>query len=74
MKSIYDDNGNYNTETIALDLEARTALKGIFEAWVSKGYSPRDISHVIVATAHEIELMSIVSGKIKDRLNKRIKK
>lgn len=56
MKSLYDENGKYTEDAMKLDRETNEAIDDLFNKYVADGYSPREISHVMMATVSEIEL------------------
>lgn len=70
----------WTKETSQLYAEVNAALKPIMEKWMVDGYSPREVSHVMVGTAMGLESELIVMAGVKarraakieiDRINKK---
>jgi hypothetical protein len=59
-KEMYNDDNRYNEDALIIDEQTNTALKTIFDFWIKEGYGPREISHVMMETVHEIELESVL--------------
>lgn len=47
MKSLYDENAKYTSDALALDRESARLIKPLMEEYVAKGYSPREVAHLI---------------------------
>lgn len=61
MKSLYDKNYRYTTDGTYLDQETIIALGDLFARYVKKGYSPREISHVIQSAIEFMECEFVLS-------------
>jgi hypothetical protein len=57
MKNLFDPSHNYRyTEDAACcEDDARAALKVVFRTWIEKGYSAREISHILISSAVWLE-------------------
>lgn len=64
---MFNDDNKYNEAALIIDEQTNTALKTIFDFWVKEGYGPREISHVMIATVHEIELESVLFNDKEER-------
>lgn len=60
MKRLFDENDKWTLDANQLDREGRSALKEIFASYVAKGFSRRDISHILHLTIMDFELESIL--------------
>ncbi len=47
MKSLYDENAKYTPDALALDRAAARLMKPLMEDYVARGYSPREVAHLI---------------------------
>lgn len=61
MKTLYDKNFRWTPEASALDTRIHEALQPLFEEYVAKGYSPREISHVVHGASMQLELMAVLN-------------
>jgi hypothetical protein len=61
-KSLYDSNHRYTPEGSSLDMATTRAVETIFNDYVKKGFSPREISHVMEAVVRDLELEAILLG------------
>ena len=68
MKNVYDQNDKYGPEASELDQSVYKVLKPIFTEWVNKGYSPRQLSHVMQGTITELELFHMIGDHKGDAL------
>lgn len=60
-KSLYNStNWRYTHDGEELDKLAYYAISKIFQQFLDKGYSPREISHIIQANVSEIELEEVI--------------
>jgi len=66
MKSLYDGE-KYTKEGILMSLETNEILKPIFKKYSDKGYSYREISHVIIAEVYSLECLSILTKAVEER-------
>jgi hypothetical protein len=62
MKRLFLDDDRYSSVGLELADEAYDALVSIFDKWQQQGYSSRDISHIIQATASGIESDQVLHG------------
>jgi len=69
MKNRLFDNKyqKYSKEALILDGEIGRALEPIFKKWESKGYSPREISHIITLSTLTIECERVLFSSMKTR-------
>lgn len=64
-KKLYDgETWRWTDEARSLAHEIHQAIQPIFDRYVSEGYSPREIAHVIGATANEQELSTVINKGI----------
>jgi len=59
-KSLFNKNHRYTEEGRGLDIKARELLKILFEEYTEEGYSPVEISHILIHTIFEAELTTIL--------------
>ena len=59
-KSLYTEKDHYTDDAINLNLEAYNALRGIVENYHEKGYSLREICHVIMGSVEALECEMIL--------------
>lgn len=64
MKNLYNEKDEtYSEETSELDYKVNAAIQPIFDEYVKLGYSIRQISHVMLNTIWECELMYMFNRK-----------
>ncbi len=61
MKTLYDKDWRLLDDGIAISDEASEVLSPIIKAYVDKGYSAREISHIVKSVVYEIELEHVLS-------------
>ena len=66
-KSLYTEKDRYTDAAVNLDLEASNALRGIVENYHEKGYSLREICHVIMGSVEAIECEMILAEIVNER-------
>jgi hypothetical protein len=59
-KSFFGEKYVWTTEANACDNEVHYALKTIFASWIKKGYSPREIAHIVSGTAISLECEAVM--------------
>lgn len=59
-KSLFDEHFRYTQEGIDLDNRAREALSSLVMEFLTKGFSPREIAHIISLTALDFETQAIL--------------
>lgn len=57
---MFNNDNRYNEAAVIIDEQTNTALKTIFDFWVKEGYGPREISHIMILTVHDLELESVL--------------
>jgi hypothetical protein len=63
-KSFYGNGYHFDGhDAHTLSQQAAAAIHPIFQEWVKKGYSPREISHMLVHVVLEEELDSVLFVK-----------
>jgi len=60
MKSLFIED-RYSSDGQFLDEKTFTVLKPIFKKWSEKGYSAREISHIMSWTVKDVELETILN-------------
>jgi hypothetical protein len=60
-KSLYTDNHRYTVQATELDDLGTGALKGIFNEFVERGYSPREIAHILHGSVTELEMTTVLN-------------
>ena len=60
MKSLYNKDFRYTKEAQILDREAHNAIEYMFDRWLAKGYSPREVSHIIKEAVTDFELEAVL--------------
>lgn len=68
-KHLYRDD-EHTTETRAIDAAVETALDPLFADFVSKGYSVRELSHVIMTSVIALELKHKARTKLPHRVTR----
>lgn len=53
---LFDEHGQYTEETLSLDMAASLAIRPFFEEHMKRGFSPREIAHVINHAVLGIEM------------------
>lgn len=56
--SLYNSDNRLTTEGTNLTIEVNKALRDIFSSYVAKGYSPREISHIMISDVMDLEYQS----------------
>lgn len=69
MKTLYDKNGKYTHETNHFELRIENAIRDIFNEYVDKGYSPRELSHLAQSAVYQLELMAMLPGNLPKKVN-----
>lgn len=62
MASLFDKDFRYTQSATDFEAECYTALRPIFDRWVERGWSPRELSHIISAIAHSDLQCSTILG------------
>ena len=65
---------SYNEDGNILDSQTCKAIDPIFKKWVEKGYSLRDISHIVLQAVMTLECEHILTRSIKTQKEERIDK
>ena len=55
-KSLFDKNNMYTDAACELENTAMTNLRGLFDVYVEKGYSPREIEYIIHRAASILQM------------------
>lgn len=55
-KSLFDEKFKFTQESLSIDQEVSNSLLPIIQKYVSLGFSPREIAHVIHGAVFELEL------------------
>lgn len=63
FKSLYDDNARYTDDAQELENRASQCLSSLFDDWLARGYSPRDISNVMTLLVLDLEMTSVLTLK-----------
>lgn len=66
MKSLYTDKLCYTADGSAVEDEAHAALRPLMQKWVAAGYSPREVSHVLISAATILECESVLDMRSKE--------
>lgn len=61
MKHLYDDNDRYTNSGLSLDAETTRAVRTTFNRYVSRGYSVREIAHVMQKSIRQLESEEILA-------------
>lgn len=61
-ESLFNEDHRYTPDATTLDILTHQALKGIFMQFVEKGYSPREISHIMQLSMFDLELDLVLQG------------
>lgn len=61
FKSLYDNNARYTDDAQELENRVSAVLGNLFSEWQERGYSPRDISHVIQSLVLELEMTAVLT-------------
>jgi hypothetical protein len=61
-KSLYTKTGSHTLDANALSEETSTAVKDIWAKYLELGYSPREISHVMLSVILEEELYLVMKA------------
>lgn len=65
MKSLYEGE-KYTEDACSLSIEASEILKPMFKKYFDKGYSFREISHIIISEVYSLECLEILKKSVKD--------
>lgn len=57
---MYDKDFRYTKDAAEIDSYVNAALRVIFEEFVARGFSPRDIAHVMQAAVTDLELSAVL--------------
>ena len=63
-KSLFDKNYRYKKETNNLVDKVSKVLEPIFNEYIDKGFSPREIEYIISETSHDLCLTKILDIKL----------
>jgi hypothetical protein len=58
--SLFDDDNRYTPDATELDSLTHHALEDIFTQFVKKGYSPREIAHIMQLSIFDLELDKVL--------------
>lgn len=70
MRTLFNDFYAPTAEGDVLEREAHEKISGIFQFWVSRGYSPREISavlHMTVCNSESEHAIRHAANKLEDR-------
>lgn len=59
--NLFDKDFRYTEAASSIDEKTENALKKIFEDSVKEGASPREVSHIMIATIHSLELYHVLA-------------
>lgn len=59
-KHLFGTDFCYTPEALALDYELGPSVRLIFEKWLAKGYSPREIAHAAIWTIMDEEVSQVL--------------
>ena len=59
--SLYDENWRYTNDALEMDASISVEIDKAFRKYIEKGYSPREISHLITHTVLSCELEHVLS-------------
>lgn len=60
MNSLFDGNHRYTSDAQDLDSEAGRLLGPLFNAYLARGYSPREIFLILIHTCRDLELEALL--------------
>ena len=60
MKNLYNDNEDYTAAASEVDRKVYDALKPIFDDFIKRGFSRREVSYTMQNAVHDLELNSLV--------------
>jgi len=60
-KSLFDKDHRYTSDADSLEVAAFRALAPIFADYLKKGYSPREISHILSSAVRDLECESLLT-------------
>lgn len=74
MDNLYseDKRETYNAVGDALDKEAGALIRPLFKKYHDAGYSARQISHIIMGAAFEIELETLLDWNVEKEVDKNL--
>lgn len=58
--SLYDQNWRYTDDGQQLDHKVNDVLRPIFDDFILKGYSPREIAHLLNGVVIQLELENVL--------------
>lgn len=61
-KSLYNEDHRYTPDADELDALTIQALRDIFNRYADKGFSPREISHIMKTAVGDLELDRVLQG------------
>ncbi len=61
--SLFDANNKYKVDAQDLDADVSAELQGYFQKYVELGYSPREISHIIMLAVMGLEMEFMLEGR-----------
>ncbi len=70
MKSLYEENFNYSSEALKLDIEFINLVVPLFEHWIEQGYSPREIESIMHGALYEIACIQCIQLRSINNANK----
>jgi hypothetical protein len=53
---LFNEDSRYTEDALKLDREINDALMDIFRKWIDKGYSVREIGHIVGLAVWDVEL------------------
>lgn len=71
MKSLYDKNFRYTDLARNLEGDVGPLVRSVFSAWVAKGFSPREISHIIQLVVFDAEMTNVLEADIPKQMEKK---
>ena len=60
MKTLFNEDGRYSMDANAIEYKATAYLRPMFKFYVQEGYSPREISHLIMLASLTIEMEELL--------------
>lgn len=62
MKTLFTEDCRYTAEAMNLDSDTWNLLKDTFNAYLEKGFSPREISHIMQGTIRDLECSAVLDN------------
>lgn len=59
-QSLFNNDNRYTPDATSIDILTHQALKDIFTEFVEKGYSPREIAHIMQLSITDLELQKVL--------------